>query len=119
EVAAAATVDFEDQQIGTVGPPIGGMSLRTNDAGEILVKGPTVFACYWNSEEATAEAIEGEWYNTGDRGEILDNGKLMITGRKKDLIVTADGENVSPGTTEDLLRANRAASQATIEGQGA
>ena len=118
EVAAAATVDFEDQQIGTVGPPIGGMSLRTNEAGEILVKGPTVFAGYWNSEEATAEAMEGEWYNTGDLGEILDSGKLMITGRKKDLIVTAGGKNVSPGPMEDILRAHPLVSQAMVVGDG-
>lgn len=66
-------------------------------------KGPTGLAGYWNNEEATTEALHGEWYNTGDLGEILDNGKLMITGRKKDLIVTAGGI-VSPGPMEDILR---------------
>ena len=118
EVAAAAAVDFDDQQIGTVGPPIGGMTIRTNDDGEILVKGPTVFAGYWNNEEATEESMEGEWYNTGDLGEILDNGKLMITGRKKDLIVTAGGKNVSPGPMEDILRAHPLVSQAMVVGDG-
>src|SRR5699024_5159520 len=98
------TVDFTDQQIGTVGPPVGGMTLRTNELGEVLVKGPTVFAGYWNNEEATKEAFEGEWYNTGDLGEILDNGKLLITGRKKDLIVTAGGKHVSPGPLADILK---------------
>ena len=118
EVAAAITVDFDDQQIGTVGPPIGGMTVRTNGVGEILVKGPTVFAGYWNNEEATREALHGEWYNTGDLGEILDNGKLMITGRKKDLIVTAGGKNVSPGPMEDILRAHPLVSQAMVVGDG-
>ena len=118
EVAAAVTVDFDDQQIGTVGPPIGGMTVRTNGVGEILVKGPTVFAGYWNNEEATKEALYGEWYNTGDLGEILDNGKLMITGRKKDLIVTAGGKNVSPGPMEDILRAHPLVSQAMVVGDG-
>lgn len=118
EVAAAVTVDFDDQQIGTVGPPIGGMTVRTNGVGEILVKGPTVFAGYWNNEEATKEAFHGEWYNTGDLGEILDNGKLMITGRKKDLIVTAGGKNVSPGPMEDILRAHPLVSQAMVVGDG-
>ena len=118
EVAAAVTVDFNDQQIGTVGPPIGGMTVRTNGVGEILVKGPTVFAGYWNNEEATTEALHGEWYNTGDLGEILDNGKLMITGRKKDLIVTAGGKNVSPGPMEDILRAHPLVSQAMVVGDG-
>lgn len=118
EVAAAVTVDFDDQQIGTVGPPIGGMTVRTNGVGEILVKGPTVFAGYWNNEEVTTEALHGEWYNTGDLGEILDNGKLMITGRKKDLIVTAGGKNVSPGPMEDILRAHPLVSQAMVVGDG-
>ena len=118
EVAAAVTVDFDDQQIGTVGPPIGGMTVRTNGVGEILVKGPTVFAGYWHNEEATKEALHGEWYNTGDLGEILDNGKLMITGRKKDLIVTAGGKNVSPGPMEDILRAHPLVSQAMVVGDG-
>lgn len=118
EVAAAAAVDFDDQQIGTVGPPIGGMTIRTNEDGEILVKGPTVFAGYWNNEEATKESMEGEWYNTGDLGEILDNGKLLITGRKKDLIVTAGGKNVSPGPMEDILRAHPLVSQAMVVGDG-
>lgn len=118
EVAAAVTVDFDDQQIGTVGPPIGGMTVRTNGVGEILVKGPTVFAGYWNNEQATKEALHGEWYNTGDLGEILDNGKLMITGRKKDLIVTAGGKNVSPGPMEDILRAHPLVSQAMVVGDG-
>ena len=118
EVAAAVTVDFTDQQIGTVGPPVGGMTLRTNELGEVLVKGPTVFAGYWNNEEATKEAFEGEWYNTGDLGEILDNGKLLITGRKKDLIVTAGGKNVSPGPMEDILRAHPLVSQAMVVGDG-
>src|SRR5699024_12449251 len=89
-----------------------------NEDGEILVKGRTGVAGYWKGEEATAEAMEGEWYNTGDVGEILKNGKLMITGRKKDLIVTAGGKNVSPGPMEDILRAHLLVSQAMVVGDG-
>ncbi len=118
ETAAAATVDFEDQKIGTVGRPIGGVSLRINDEGEILVKGPILCDGYWNNEEATAESMEGEWYNTGDLGELLETGHLVITGRKKDLIVTAGGKNVSPGPMEDSLRAHPLISQAMVVGDG-
>src|SRR5690625_7056080 len=94
------------------------MTVRTNGVGEILVKWPTVIPGHGNNEEATTEAMHGEWNNTGDLGEILDNGKLMITGRKKDLIVTAGGKNVSPGPMEDILRAHPLVSQAMVVGDG-
>ena len=118
ETAAAAAVDFEDQKIGTVGRPMGGVTVRINDAGEILVKGPILFDGYWNNEAATAESMEDGWYNTGDLGELLDTGHLVITGRKKDLIVTAGGKNISPGPMEDSLRAHPLISQAMIVGDG-
>src|SRR5690625_7414995 len=79
---------------------------RTKRVSDLRAQGRTVSAGYWNNEQATKEALHGEWYNTGDLGEILDNGKLMITGRKKDLIVTAGGKNVTPGLMEDILRAH-------------
>lgn len=118
ETAAAAAVDFEDQKIGTVGRPMGGVTVRINDAGEILVKGPILFDGYWNNAAATAESMEDGWYNTGDLGELLDTGHLVITGRKKDLIVTAGGKNISPGPMEDSLRAHPLISQAMIVGDG-
>lgn len=118
EVAAAAGVDFVDQTIGTVGPPLGGTTYRINEEGEILIKGDIVFKGYWNNPEATAESLQDGWYNTGDLGEINDEGKLIITGRKKDLIVTAGGKNVSPGPMEDLLRSHPLISQAMVVGDG-
>lgn len=118
ETAAAAAVDFDDQKIGTVGRPLGGVSIRVNDEGEILIKGPILFDGYWNNDEATAESMEGEWYNTGDLGELLESGHLVITGRKKDLIVTAGGKNVSPGPMEDSLRAHPLISQTMVVGDG-
>ena len=118
ETAAAAAVDYLDQSIGTVGPPLGGVTLRINDDGEVCIKGGMVFEGYWNNPEATEEAFEDGWYNTGDLGEIDDDGKLTITGRKKDLIVTAGGKNVSPGPMEDILRGHPLISQAMVVGDG-
>lgn len=119
ETSAAATVDFADQKIGTVGPPIGGTSVRINEDSEILIKGNTVFDGYWNNDEATQESFDDEgWFNTGDLGELLESGHLVITGRKKDLIVTAGGKNVSPGPLEDSLRSHPLISQAMVVGDG-
>lgn len=118
ETAAAAAVDYLDQSIGTVGPPLGGVTLRINDDGEVCIKGAMVFQGYWNDPEATEEAFDDGWYNTGDLGEIDDDGKLTITGRKKDLIVTAGGKNVSPGPMEDILRGHPLISQAMVVGDG-
>lgn len=118
EVTACATVDFANQRIGTVGPPLGGVSIRINDEGEVCIKGDIVFDGYWNNDEATAEALHDGWYNTGDLGEILETGHVVITGRKKDLIVTAGGKNVSPGPMEDMLRAHPLISQAMVVGDG-
>ncbi|MCK2199313.1 AMP-dependent synthetase/ligase [Corynebacterium callunae] len=118
ESAAAAAVDFEDQKIGTVGKPLGGMTIRINEVGEILLKGEMLFQGYWNNPEATAEALHDGWFNTGDLGELMDTGHLMITGRKKDLIVTAGGKNVSPGPMEDIIKAHPLISQAMIVGDG-
>ncbi|AKE40941.1 AMP-forming long-chain acyl-CoA synthetase [Corynebacterium kutscheri] len=119
ETTAAATVDFTNQLIGSVGVPVGDTAIRINEDSEILVKGSIVFDGYWNNEEATAAAFDEEgWFNTGDLGEILDSGQLVITGRKKDLIVTAGGKNVSPGPLEDSLRAHPLISQAMVVGDG-
>ncbi|KQB85098.1 AMP-dependent synthetase/ligase [Corynebacterium oculi] len=119
ETCAAAAVDFEDQKIGTVGKPVGGMSVKINDDGEIMFRGNVLFSGYWNNEKATKEAFNEEgWYNTGDLGELDSTGHIRITGRKKDLIVTAGGKNVSPAPMEDLLRSHPLISQAMVVGDG-
>lgn len=119
ETTAAATVEFDNQQIGCVGRPVGGVAVRINEEGEILLKGETIFAGYWNNEAATkATFTEDGWLNTGDLGELTDDGHLRITGRKKDLIVTAGGKNVSPGPLEDRLRSHPLISQAMVVGDG-
>lgn len=119
ETAAAAAVDFDDQKIGTVGRPMPGVTVRVNEEGEVLVKGDIVFRGYWNNPAATAAAKDAEgWYNTGDLGELHDSGHLEITGRKKDMIVTAGGKNVAPGPLEEALRAHPMISQAMLVGDG-
>lgn len=119
ETTAAVAVNFNDNIIGTVGKPVGGMSAKINGDGEICVKGEMLFDGYWNNEEATAGAIDEDgWFNTGDLGEIQKTGHVVITGRKKDLIVTAGGKNVSPGPLEDHLRSHPLISQALVVGDG-
>jgi long-chain acyl-CoA synthetase len=105
------------QKIGTVGRPIPGCTIRIAPDGEILVKGHMVFQGYWNNEVATKETIDGEgWLHTGDIGALDDEGFLTITGRKKDLIVTAAGKNVAPAVLEDRLRAHWLISECLVVG---
>lgn len=103
-------------KIGKVGPPLPGNSVRIADDGEILVKGVCVFAGYWNNEAATKEAFDGEWFKTGDIGTIDEDGYLEITGRKKEMIVTAGGKNVAPAALEDPIRANPIIGQVVVVG---
>ena len=85
-------------------PPLPGCAVRIAPDGEIEVQGPDVFGGYWRDPQATAEAFDGRWLRTGDLGRLDDDGFLYITGRKKDLIITAGGKNVAPGPAEDRLR---------------
>jgi long-chain acyl-CoA synthetase len=104
-------------RIGSVGRAVPGSEVRIADDGEVLLKGPNVFRGYWHNEAATAATFEGEWFKSGDLGEVDVEGFLTITGRKKDLIVTAAGKNVAPAVLEDRLRAHRLISQCLVVGE--
>ncbi|WP_315147672.1 long-chain fatty acid--CoA ligase [Corynebacterium variabile] len=118
ETTAAIAVNFEpDNIIGTVGKPVGGNTFRIAEDGEILMKGTVVFDGYWNNEEATKDTFDGDGFlRSGDLGALLPTGHLKITGRKKEIIVTAGGKNVSPGPLEDILRSAPLISQAMVVG---
>ncbi|HEY8588676.1 MAG TPA: AMP-binding protein, partial [Naasia sp.] len=117
ETTAPMTVNRpSDFHIGSVGPALPGVSIKIADDGEILTKGINLFREYWRNPEATAEAFEGEWFRTGDIGEFIANGHLRITGRKKELIVTAGGKNVAPAVLEDPIRANPIVGQVVVVG---
>jgi long-chain acyl-CoA synthetase len=120
ETSAAATVNRPSRnKIGTVGAPLPGVSVRIADDGEILIKGPNVFAGYWRNADATAGALDsGGWLHTGDIGDLDDEGFLRVTGRKKELIITAGGKNVAPAVLEDRLRAHPLISQCMVVGDG-
>ncbi len=106
-------------KIGTVGRPVPGVTVRIGEDGEILVSGPNIFPGYWHNEAATAEMIDAEgWLHTGDLGELDEDGHLRVTGRKKDIIVTAGGKNVAPAVLEDRLRAHPLVSQCMVVGDG-
>ena len=118
ETTAPATVNLADKsKIGTVGPALPGVGVRLADDGEIEVRGINVFKEYWNNPEATAEAFsEGGWFHTGDIGSFDSAGFLTITGRKKEIIVTAGGKNVAPAALEDPIRANPIIGQVVVVG---
>ncbi len=103
-------------RIGTVGPALPGVSTRITDEGEIEVKGVNVFDGYWQDEEATAAVFDDGWFRTGDLGSYDADGYLTITGRKKEIIVTAGGKNVAPAALEDPIRANPLVGQVVVAG---
>jgi long-chain acyl-CoA synthetase len=117
ETTAPATVNLPDKfKIGTTGPALPGVGIRIGDDGEVSVKGVNVFGGYWNNPEATAEVMDGDWFKTGDIGAVDADGYLTITGRKKEIIVTAGGKNVAPAALEDPIRANPLVGQVVVVG---
>jgi long-chain acyl-CoA synthetase len=118
EVTTAATVNLEDDfKFGTVGKPLPGVELRIAEDGEILIRSNTVFAGYYRDPEATAAVLDDEGFvHTGDVGHLDEDGFLVITDRKKDIIVTAGGKNVAPQNLENDLKAHKVVSQALVVG---
>jgi long-chain acyl-CoA synthetase len=111
-----STGKMDEHRIGTVGKPIHGVEVKIEDDGEICTRGPHVMVGYWNNPEATSESIRDGWLHTGDLGEIDADGFLKITGRKKELIVTAGGKNIAPTYLEALLTEDPLIIQAVVVG---
>jgi long-chain acyl-CoA synthetase len=120
ETTAALAVNLPDAtRIGTVGKPLPGVTVAVADDGELLFKGGQVMAGYWRNDEATAAAIDADgWFHSGDLGEIDGDGYIRITGRKKEILVTAAGKNVAPAVLEDLIRLHPLISQCMVVGDG-
>jgi long-chain acyl-CoA synthetase len=117
ETSTAATISSEeDFKVGTIGKPFPGCEIRIADDGEILVKGPNVFQGYYKNEEATRETIVDGWLHTGDIGEIDEDGFITITGRKKDIIITAGGKNITPANLENEIKQHALVSQCVVVG---
>ncbi|MBE3110534.1 MAG: long-chain fatty acid--CoA ligase [Acidobacteria bacterium] len=109
---------FDKMKFGTVGTPVPGVEIRIAKDGEILAKGPNVMKGYYKKDQETREAFEGGWFHTGDIGHFDEEGFLVITDRKKDLIVTAGGKNVAPQPIENLLKMNPYIQNAVVVGGG-
>ena len=117
ETSTAATISKpEDFKVGTIGKPFPGCEVRIAEDGEILVKGPNVFQGYHKNPEATAETIVDGWLHTGDIGEIDSDGFIKITGRKKDIIITAGGKNITPANLEAEIKQHPLVSQCVVVG---
>jgi long-chain acyl-CoA synthetase len=118
ETTAGATLNLTSAiRIGSVGRPIPGTSIKIADDGEVLISGPIVMDYgYWRNEAANAESLDGAWFKSGDLGRLDEDGYLYITGRKKEIIVTAGGKNVAPAVLEDRLRAHPLISQCMVVG---
>lgn len=120
ETTAALCVNTPDaQRVGTVGKPFPLTEVRTAADGELQFRGPQIFHGYWNNDAETAAVIDDEgWFSTGDIGDVDDDGYVRITGRKKEIIVTAGGKNVAPAVLEDRVRAHPVVSQCLVVGDG-
>ncbi|MFE0461897.1 AMP-dependent synthetase/ligase [Kitasatospora sp. NPDC058965] len=117
ETCAATAFNPDDRpKIGTVGQPLPGSAVRIAEDGEVLLQGPQVFTGYWNNPTATAEALRDGWFATGDLGSLDQDGYLTITGRKKEIIVTAGGKNVAPAVIEDRIRAHPLVGEVMVVG---
>jgi long-chain acyl-CoA synthetase len=117
ETCAAATLNTPDAfRFGTVGRPLPGSEVAIADDGEVLMRGPHVFGGYHRDDEATGSTLDDGWLHSGDLGEIDEAGFVAITGRKKDLIITSSGKNISPTNLETALRETRWVSQAVVFG---
>ena len=117
ETTAGATLNItQNLRVGSVGRPIPGTSIKIADDGEVLIKGAIVMRGYWQNDVANQEVFDGQWFRSGDLGKLDDEGFLYITGRKKELIVTAGGKNVAPAVLEDRLRAHPLVSQCMVVG---
>ena len=117
ETTAGATLNLTKKlRVGSVGRPIPGTSVKIADDGEVLIKGPIVMRGYWQNDSANQDVFDGEWFKSGDLGRLDEEGFLYITGRKKELIVTAGGKNVAPAVLEDRLRAHPLVSQCMVVG---
>jgi long-chain acyl-CoA synthetase len=117
ETATAATVcTVEDHKFGTVGKPFPGVEIKIAQDGEVLIKGPNIFQGYHNNADASFGSIEDGWLHTGDLGSVDEDGFLSITGRKKDIIITAGGKNITPANLENDLKQCRWISQAVMHG---
>lgn len=120
ETFAAVTVNrIDDYHFGTVGKPLPGVSVKIASDGEILIRGPNVFSEYLNRPEETAQAFDSEgWFRSGDIGEYSRDGFLRITGRKKDMIVTAGGKNIAPQMIEAVMSDSPLISHIMVHGDG-
>jgi long-chain acyl-CoA synthetase len=117
ETTAGATLNLStDLRVGSVGKPIPGTSIKIAEDGEVLIGGPIVMRGYWQNDAANQEVFQDHWFKSGDLGRLDDQGFLYITGRKKELIVTAGGKNVAPAVLEDRLRAHPLVSQCMVVG---
>jgi long-chain acyl-CoA synthetase len=117
ETSTAATISSPDDfKVGTIGKPFPGCEIKIADDGELLVKGPNVFQGYYKNEEATRETIVDGWLHTGDLGAIDADGFIRITGRKKDIIITAGGKNITPANLENEIKQHPLVSQCVVVG---
>jgi long-chain acyl-CoA synthetase len=118
ETTGVGTVGtLDDFKFGTVGKELPGVEIRiAEEDGEILMRGPNVFREYWRNPEATADTLIDGWLHTGDLGELDEHGFLKITGRKKDIIITAGGKNLTPANIENDLKQCPLISQAVMYG---
>ncbi|MDQ8045942.1 MAG: AMP-binding protein, partial [Patulibacter sp.] len=117
ETATATSCNTpEHNKIGSVGRPLPGVEVKTGDDGELLVRGKNIFSGYWHNDDATAETLTDGWLHTGDLAEIDDEGFITITGRKKDIIITAGGKNLTPANIEADLKLSPIISQAVMHG---